>query len=108
MGMIGNPAHHGVVGGAVGEADDSGGEGEQVEQADHRQQRQHAENIGLGLGPADRHQRDGDRDDAGGHQQHQNDAAAPPRRFVRREGLGGGSAVGFGGHIKRRGQSASR
>ena len=40
IGMIGNAAHHRVVGGAVGKADDSGGIGEQVEQPDHRQQRQ--------------------------------------------------------------------
>ena len=108
IGMVGNPAHHGVVGGLVGETDDPGGEGEQVEQADHRQQRQHAEDIGLGLGPADRHQRHRDRDDTGGHQQHQDDAAAAPRRLVGREGPGGGIAVGFGSHIERCGPSASR
>ena len=86
--MIGDAAHHGIVGGAVGEADDAGGKGEQVEQADHRQQRQHAEDIGLGLGPADGHQRHRDRDDAGGHQQHQHDAAAAPRRLVAAKRLG--------------------
>ena len=106
MGMIGDAAHHGVVGGAVGKADDAGGKGEQVEQADHGEQRQHAENIGLGLGAADGHQRHRDRDDAGGHQQHQHDATAAPRRLVGREGLGGRMAVGFGGHMKRRCPSA--
>ena len=86
--MIGDPAHHGIVGGAVGETDDAGGKGEQVEQPDHRQQRQHAEDIGLGLGAAERHQRHRDRDKAGRHQQHQNDAAAAPRRLVAGERLG--------------------
>ncbi len=88
IGMVGDAPHHGVVGGAVGEADDAGGKGEQVEQADHRQQRQHAEDIGLGLGPADGHHRHRDRDDARGDQQHQHDAAAPPRRLMGRERLG--------------------
>ena len=88
IGVIGDPPHHRIVGGAVGETDDAGGKGEQVEQADHRQQRQHAEDIGLGLGAADRHQRHRDRDDAGGHQQHQHDAAASPRRLMGRERLG--------------------
>ena len=73
----------------------AGGKGEQVEQADHREQRQHAEDIGLGLGAADGHQHDRDRDDAGGHQQHQHDAAAPPRRLMGREGLGGRMAGQF-------------
>ena len=102
VGVVGDPAHHGIVGGAVGEADDAGGKGEQVEQADHGEQRQQAEDIGLRLGAADGHQRDRDRDDAGGHQQHQHDAAAPPRRFMGRKGLGGRMAVGFGGHIRTR------
>ena len=88
IGMVGDPAHHGIVGGAVGEANDAGGEGEQAEQPDHRQQRQQPEDIGLGLGPADGHQRDRHRDDAEGNQQHQNDAAAAPRRLVAGERLG--------------------
>ena len=97
-----------VVGGAIGETDDACGEGEQIEQADHGEQRQHAEDIGLGLGPADGHQRHRDSDDAGGDQQHQHDAAAPPRRLMRREGLGGRMAVSFGGHIERRSPQARR
>ncbi len=108
MGVIGDAAHHGVVGGAIGEADDAGSEGEQIEQADHGKQRQHAENIGLGLGPADGHQRHRNRDDPGGHQQHQHDTAAAPRRFVNRKRLGRQMAVGFGGHLKRRCPSAWR
>ena len=56
MGMVGDAAHHGIIGLAIGETDDAGGEGEQIEQPDHRQQRQHAEDIGLRLGAADRHQ----------------------------------------------------
>ena len=36
-GMVGDAPHHRVVGGAVGEADDAGGESEQVEHADGRQ-----------------------------------------------------------------------
>ena len=106
IGMVGDAAHHGVIGGAVGETDNAGGKGEQVEQADHREQRQHAEDIGLGLGAADGHQRDRHRDDAGSDQQHQHDAAAPPRRLMGREGLGGRMAVSFGGHIGRRCPSA--
>ena len=82
IGMIGDAAHHRIVGGAVGEANDAGGEGEQVEQPDHRQQRQQPEDIGLRLRPADGHQRDRRGDDAAGHQQHQHDAAAAPRRLV--------------------------
>ncbi len=104
--MIGDAAHHRIVDGAIGEADDAGGEREQVEQPDHGKQRQKAEDIGLRLGAADGHQRDRHRDDAGGHQQHQDDAAAPPRRFVRHERLGGEIVVGFGGHLGRRGLSA--
>ena len=53
IGVIGDAAHDRVVGGAIGEANDSGGEGEQVEQPDHRQQRQQPENIGLRLRAAD-------------------------------------------------------
>ena len=83
IGMVGDTAHHRVVGRAIGETDDPGGEREQVEQPDHRQQRQQSEDIGLRLRPADGHQRDRRRDDAAGHQQHQHDAAAAPRRFVR-------------------------
>ena len=107
-GVVGDARDHGIVGRAIGEADDSGGESEQVEQPDHRQQRQQPEDIRLRLRPADGHQRDCHRDDPAGHQQHQNNAAAAPRRLVGREGLGGGIAVGFGGHIERCGPSASR
>ena len=82
IGVVGDVAHHRIVGGAVGEADDAGGEREQVEQPDHRQQRQQPQDIGLRLRPADGHQRDRGRDDAAGHQQHQHDAAAAPRRLV--------------------------
>ena len=39
MGMIGDPPHDRVVGGTIGETNNSGGESEQVEQPDHRQQR---------------------------------------------------------------------
>ena len=80
--MIGDPAHDRIVGGAIGETDDAGGEGEQVEQPDHRQQRKQPKDIGLRLRAAERHQRDRHRDDAAGHQQHQHDAAAAPRRLV--------------------------
>ena len=107
IGMIGDAAHHRIIGAAVGEADDAGGEGEQVEQPDHRQQRQQAKDIGLRLGAADGHQRDRHRDNAGGHQQHQDDAAAPPRRLVGHQRLGGEIVVGFGGHQGRRSLSAS-
>ena len=35
QGVVGDAADHGIVGVAVGEADDAGGKGEQVEQPDH-------------------------------------------------------------------------
>jgi hypothetical protein len=98
MGMIGDPAHHRIVGSAVGEADDAGGEGEQVEQPDHRQQRQQAEDIGLGLGAAERHQRHRHADQPGRHQQHQHDAAVAPRRLVGGQRLRRRIFVSFGGH----------
>ena len=81
IGMVGNAALDRIFGGAVGEANDAGGVGEQVEQPDHREQRQQPEDIGLRLRPPQRHQRDGGRDDAAGHQQHQHDRAAAPRRL---------------------------
>ena len=37
IGVVGDPADHRIVGGAVGETDDAGGKGEQIEQADHGQ-----------------------------------------------------------------------
>ena len=49
IGMIGNAADDGIVGGAIGETDDPGGKGEQIEQPDHRQHGQHTEDIGLGV-----------------------------------------------------------
>ena len=82
IGVIGDPARHRVVGGTIGEANDSGGEGEQVEQPDRCQQRQQPEDIGLRLRMTDAHQGDRGRDDPAGHQQHQNNAAAAPRRLV--------------------------
>ncbi len=82
IGLVGDAAFDRIVGGAIGETDNARGVGEQVEQPDHRQQRQQPEDIRLRLGPADGHQRDRRRDDPAGHQQHQNDAAAPPRRLV--------------------------
>ena len=69
IGMVGDAAHHRIIGSAVGEADDAGGKGEQVEQPDCPQQRQHAEdNIRLGLGAADEHQRHQYRNDTCGDQ----------------------------------------
>ena len=55
---IGDAADDGVVGRTVGKADDAGGKGKQIEQADHGKQRQQAENIRLGLRAADGGQRD--------------------------------------------------
>ncbi|OIQ67548.1 hypothetical protein GALL_508710 [mine drainage metagenome] len=68
-----------IVGRAIGETNDPGRESEQAEQADHRQQRQQPENIGLRLRPADHRERHRHGDDRASHQQHQDDAAAPPR-----------------------------
>ena len=83
MGMIGDAARHRIVGAAIGETNDAGSESEQAEQPDRRQQRQQAEDIGLRLGAADGHQGERCRDNAAGHQQHQDDAAAAPHRFMR-------------------------
>ena len=55
---IGDAANDRIVGRTVGEANDPGGEGEQIEQADHRKQRQQAKNIRLRLRAPDRGQRD--------------------------------------------------
>ncbi len=82
IGLIGDPPHDRVVGATIGETNNAGGESEQVEQSDHRQQRQQPEDIRLRLRPPDGHQGDGGRDDPAGHQQHQNDAAAAPRRLL--------------------------
>ena len=76
-GAVGDPALHRIVGGAVGEADDAGGEREQAEQPDHGEQREQPEDIGLRLGPPDGHQRDRRRDQLPArHQEHQHDGAA--------------------------------
>ena len=98
IGLVRDPALDGIVGDAVGEADDARGEGEQVEQPDHGEQRQQAEDIGLRLGPPDGHESDRRRDDPAGHQQHQHDGAAAPRRLVRRPSARMTDRVGFGGH----------
>ena len=82
IGEVGDPAFDRIVGGTIGEANDPRSIGEQAEQPDHRQQRKQAENIGLRLRAADGHQRNRHRDDAAGHQQHQNDAAAAPCRLL--------------------------
>jgi hypothetical protein len=87
IGQIRDAADHGIVGGAIGEANDSRSVREQIEQPDHRQQREQAENVGLRLRTADGHERHRDCDDRAGHQQHQHDAAAAPRRLVRGQRL---------------------
>jgi len=98
--VIRDPAHDRIIEAAVGEADDPGGESEQVEQADHRQHGKDAEDIGLCLRAPERHQPDGDGDEAGSHQQHQRNAARARRRLVRRNGLAGEVVVGLGGHSR--------
>jgi hypothetical protein len=106
IGVIGNAADHRIVGAAIGEADNSGGKRKQVEQPDHRQHRQQPEDIGLRLRTAEGHQRDRDRDQPAGHQQHQNDAAAASRRLMRGDRLVRRIVVGVGGHTG--GRSLSR
>jgi len=96
-GMVGDSRHHRIVGGPVGEADDAGGEGEQVEQPDHRQKRQQPQDIGLRLGAADAHQHQRRGDQPARHQQHQHDAARPPR-LVQGQRLAGRIIVGIGDH----------
>ena len=66
-GVVGDMAHDRIVGAAVGKTDDAGGECEQVEQPDHRQQRQDAQYIRLRLRPPDGHQRDRHRNQGDGH-----------------------------------------
>ena len=105
IGMIGDAARHRIVGGTIGEANNSGGESEQVEQPDHGQKRKQPKDIGLRLGMTDAHERDRGRDDAARYQQDQNNAAAAPRRLV------GGrrwrrNDVRFGGHMNGRSLSA--
>ena len=82
IGMVGDAAPNRIVGRAIGEADDAGGESEQAEQPDHRQQREQPKDIGLRLRAPERHQRYSRRDDAGRHQQHEYDAPAAPGRLV--------------------------
>jgi len=108
IGVVGDQPHHRIVRRAIGEANDSGGEGEQVEQPDHGQERQQTQDIRLRLRPADGHQRDCRRDDAAGHQQHQDDAAAAPRRFVADDRLRRRISVRFGGHSRGRGLWSGR
>jgi hypothetical protein len=82
MGMIGDAARDRIVGGTIGKANNSGGEGEQVDQPDHGQKRKQPEDIRLRLGMTDAHEGDRGGDDSAGHQQQQNNAAAAPRRFM--------------------------
>ena len=107
IGMVDDAAHDRIVGGTIGEADDAGGIGEQAEQPEHSQQRQQPQDIRLRLRPADGGQRHRHRDKPGRHQQHQNDAAAPPRRLVHGKRLGRRIVIGFGGHGRGRGLSGS-
>ena len=98
--VIGDRAHQRIVGGAVGEAEDAGREREQREHPDHRQHGQQRQDIRLGVGAPERHERHGGRDDRARDQQHQQDAAAPPRRLLR--STCGESMSGSGGHGIRR------
>ena len=95
-GVVGHRAHHRIVRRAVGEPHDAGGKGEQREQPDHRQKRQEAENIGLRLGAAERHEGHGGSDDRRRDHQHQHDAAAAPLGLRGRRDLA--VVVGFDGH----------
>ena len=97
-GVIGNRAHDRIVRDAVGETDDAGRKREQVEQPDHRQQRQQAQDIRLRLRPAERHERHRGGDDGARDQQHQHDAAAAPRRLMRGHRRRLQVVVRIGGH----------
>ena len=79
--VFGHRPHDRIVGDPVGEAHDPGRECEQHEQPDHRQERQRADDIGLGMSAAERHERQRRRHDRAGDQQHQGNAAAAPRRL---------------------------
>jgi hypothetical protein len=83
-GVIGDRAHDRIVRNAVGETDDAGRKRKQVEQPDHRQQRQQAQDIRLRLRPAERHERHRGGDNGARDQEHQHDAAAAPCRLMRR------------------------
>jgi len=85
--MIRDASDDGIVEITIGETDDAGGKGEQVEQADHRQHGKHAEDIGLRLRPPERHQPDGDGHECRRHQEHQRDAARALWRLIRRNRL---------------------
>jgi hypothetical protein len=74
-GAVGDGAHDRIFGCAIGEADDAGRESEQHEQADHGQQCQQRQNVGLRLGAAEGHEGDGTADDHRCNQQDKDDAA---------------------------------
>ncbi len=97
-GVVGDMAHDRIVGAAVGKADDAGGKGEQVEQPDHREQRQDAQYIRLRLRPPDGHQGKGNDNQGDRHQQDKHDAAAAPRRLMQGRRLPGRIVVGCAGH----------
>ena len=97
-GVIGDVAHHGIVGLAVGKADDAGGKGEQVEQPDHGEHGKKAKDIGLRLVAPDGHQPDRDRHQPPRDQQHQHDRAAPPQRLMHSHRLGRRIEVDMGVH----------
>jgi len=101
IGLIGDAAHHRVVGGAIGETNDAGSEREQIEQPDHRQQRQQRQDIRLRLRPADGHQGERRGHDPARHQQHQHDTAAAPRRLVGDHQVSRQIVVGFSGHVRK-------
>jgi hypothetical protein len=97
-GMVGDMAHDRIIGAAIGKADDTGGESEQVEQADHRKQRQDAQYIRLRLRPPDGHQANGDGNERNRHQQDQHDAAAAPRRLRHGHRFPGRIVIGCSAH----------
>jgi hypothetical protein len=101
IGEIGDAAHHRIVGRTVDKADDTGGKGEEIEQADHGKQRQQTQDIRLGLRPADRHERGRRGDDDACHQQHQQNAA-PPHRLIGGGRVGRRNVVRLGEHEVRR------
>jgi len=97
-GVIGDPRHHRIVGGTIDEANDPGGKRKQIEQPEHREQREQAKNIGLRLRTPDRHQRDRDRDQPARDQKHEQDAARAPRRLVCGHKVPGQVMVALEGH----------
>ena len=82
-GAVGHFTDDWVVGRPIGKLHDPGGERECHEQPDHGQQREQAEDIGLGLDAAEQHEADRSSDHGERDEKHQRRAAAAAGRSRR-------------------------